>query len=546
MKRVWLLMMLVFSLTGSMVAACNDESSIPEKIVINARYTANPRANTMAQKYGRVLRISGANLLEQTLPGSTVKLLTYDPGISVTAEADGVTFTNTTTKNQFFQIRCLNEAGCFDFTALQKYSGKIGIDFHVDVNGNGGGGTYLRGYNTPFDSSTESDNRVVPEQVVKNGTVLTNAILSTYVTNPVDNVYFKFTVPKGGTIKIYDIYLYMETMVTGFAGMAERITGGAMATEADTHVVTNAAEFYNALNLVKAAKGPAIIKVNGTISFDDYWNAVAAMTNTDISKVTKRRYIDIGGSVSNLTIMGEGTNSGFDGIGLKIAGTNTIIRNLTIHSVLAGDGIQVNDAKYTWIDHCTFYNEPIVEDAEPSEELKDKYDELISIKNNSEFVIISWNLLYDSYKTILVGSNDTADALPDRKVIIHHNWFKDCNSRLPLYRGGYAHIYNNYYQDIRGSGVNCRTGSKVRIEHNYFENVKDPIGFWYDTTHPSGLWEVRHNRFSGCTGEQPVHSTCRVNFELGYHYRLDPPERVKSIVVHSAGAGNCHHNGWHK
>ena len=133
------------------------------------------------------------------------------------------------------------------------------------------------------------------------------------------------------------------------------------------------------------------------------------------------------------------------------------------------------------IDHCTLYNEPLDVNKD-----KNKYDELISIKNDTEYVILSWNHIYNSHKTILIGSNDGEDAQPDRKVIMHHNLIENCNSRLPLFRGGHGHIYNNYYRNCDGSGINCRTGSKILIENNYFENVSGPIGFWFDDVNPGG------------------------------------------------------------
>jgi pectate lyase len=57
---------------------------------------------------------------------------------------------------------------------------------------------------------------------------------------------------------------------------------------------------------------------------------------------------------------------------------------------------------------------------------------------------------------------------------MHHNYFKNCNSRLPLFRGGSAHIFNNYYQDIVETAINSRIGACIQIENNYFSNVSNP------------------------------------------------------------------------
>ncbi len=67
------------------------------------------------------------------------------------------------------------------------------------------------------------------------------------------------------------------------------------------------------------------------------------------------------------------------------------------------------------------------------------------------------------------------------------------NSRVPLVRGATAHIYNNYYDGVRSSGINSRAGAEVKVENNYFENSKDPLGTFYTTT--DGYWQVAGNTF---------------------------------------------------
>src|SRR5690606_31690653 len=98
-----------------------------------------------------------------------------------------------------------------------------------------------------------------------------------------------------------------------------------------------------------------------------------------------------------------------------------------------------------------------------------------SIKNNAQHVIVSWNHFKNSNRALLVGSNDGIDALPDRRVIIHHNFFENLTQRVPLFRGGHAHIYNNYFKDIDFYAVGVRFNSKLRIENNYYEDVRQPI-----------------------------------------------------------------------
>jgi len=102
-----------------------------------------------------------------------------------------------------------------------------------------------------------------------------------------------------------------------------------------------------------------------------------------------------------------------------------------------------------------------------------------------------------------------------------------------LNRGGVAHVYNNYYNVIRGSGVDSRMGACVRVENNVFETVKSPVIASGTTL---GKYQVIGNTFSGITGTAaPTSSTC--TFTPPYSYSLDAASAVKSGVMAGAGIG---------
>lgn len=65
--------------------------------------------------------------------------------------------------------------------------------------------------------------------------------------------------------------------------------------------------------------------------------------------------------------------------------------------------------------------------------------------------------MHDSWKTMLSGSSDGDEY--DRKVTYHHNYFENCNSRLPLFRFGHGHVFNNYYN------------GPIKIEYMYSTKV---------------------------------------------------------------------------
>lgn len=188
------------------------------------------------------------------------------------------------------------------------------------------------------------------------------------------------------------------------------------------------------------------------------------------------------------------------------------------------DGISIEGpANNIWIDHNEIYASLDVH--------KDYYDGLLDVKKNAEYITISYNYLHDSWKTSLVGSSDSDNY--DRKITYHHNRFENINSRGPLFRFGQGHLFNNYYNNIIDTGINSRMGARLRIEHNVFENSKDPIVTMY--SQEEGYWHVVNNLYINSTGNMPTTST--VNYTPPYSYTLDPVQNVKNIVLQNAGAG---------
>lgn len=290
-------------------------------------------------------------------------------------------------------------------------------------------------------------------------------------------------------------------------GFAAGTTGGQGGTEI---TVTDGAALQNAIK--NKGSQPLTIYVNGRIT----------PSNAGVNKIDVK-------DVSDVSIIGVGSNGEFDGIGIKITrASNIIIQNLKIHHVATGDKDCISiegPAHHIWVDHCELYND--------LDHDKDYYDGLLDAKGESEYITYSWNYLHDSYKTCLVGSSDSDDY--DRKITFHHNYFENCYSRLPLYRFGTGHLFNNYWIGIIDTGINSRMGAKLRIENNHFENAKDPIGFWYSSE--TGYWDVSNNKFVNCTGSMPTTSTCSFTPPYSYANYMHDVDDVKSIVMQYAGVG---------
>lgn len=297
--------------------------------------------------------------------------------------------------------------------------------------------------------------------------------------------------------------------IVGFASMNGGTTGGEGSNAVVVTVSTGTA-LQNALKN-KDPNRPLKIYVNGTI------------TPSNSSGLTK---IDVK-DVNNVSIYGSGTSGELNGIGIKIwRANNIIIRNLKIHHVNIGDKDAISiegPSRNIWIDHNELYNSLNVD--------KDYYDGLIDVKKDAEYITISWNYIHDSWKTSLVGSSDSDNY--DRKITYHHNYWRNIYSRGPLFRFGQGHLFNNYYYNIIDTGINSRMGARLRIEHNHFENSKDPIISEYSSQ--DGYWDVRNNKFTNSTGNMPTTSTTTYN--PPYSYTLTPVDDVKAMVMQNAGVG---------
>jgi|GEM_PF-958915 len=295
--------------------------------------------------------------------------------------------------------------------------------------------------------------------------------------------------------------------LVGFATLNGGTTGGQGGAVVTVNTGT---QLQNAIK--NKGDRPLTIYINGTIN---------PSNSSGLSKINIK-------DASDISVLGVGTSGELDGIGIKIwRANNIIIRNLKIHNVSIGDkdciGIE-GPSSNIWIDHCELYND-LSKD-------KDYFDGLIDAKGDDcHYITYSWNYLHDSYKTCLVGSSDSDNF--DRKITMHHNRIENCYSRLPLYRFGTGHVFNNYYSNILDTGINSRMGAKLKIENNYFENSKDPIGFWYSDE--TGYWDVSGNKFVNCSGSQPTSSTCYVS--MPYTYSLESVNSVKSTVIEKAGVG---------
>lgn len=341
----------------------------------------------------------------------------------------------------------------------------------------------------------------------------------------------------------------------GYATLNGGTTGGY---GGDVVYVSTGTELQNAINVYNSTSNPTgrASRTSPRIIY-----VIGKITLANSGGLDK---IEIKGSsdtslCENLSIIGVGTSGELEGIGIKIwRAKNIIIQNLKIHHVLyntgEGDAINISGpASNIWIDHCEFYNsigdldgDGVIGDNDD----KDYYDGLLDIKyQGSQYITVSHCIFRDSYKTSLIGYS-TSDAR-DWKTTFYANYYYNCNSRLPLIRGGGIHILNNYYYNNTGSGTNLRCGLTTLIERNYYKDSKDVIGHFYDD--PTGYWDlgpgsVDSNYYDNVTWSPiggDIYSTAySTNFQdtgdfgtVPYSYTAKPASDVPTYVLANAGVG---------
>ncbi|MGC5286315.1 pectate lyase family protein [Micromonospora sp. DT231] len=318
---------------------------------------------------------------------------------------------------------------------------------------------------------------------------------------------------------------------TGYATQNGGTTGGA---GGQTVRATTGTAIHAALCGRASGSTPITIEVTGTINHGNTSKVSGSSCNTADGVIELKQ-------ISNVTIIGVGSGALFDQLGIHIRdSSNIIIQNVTVRNVKksgspisnGGDAIGMESTvRNVWVDHVTL---------EASGGESQGYDGLFDMKDNTQYVTLSYSILRNSGRGGLVGSSET--DLSNSFITYHHNLYENIDSRTPLLRGGTAHIYNNHYVSLRESGINSRAGAKAKVENNYFRNSKDVLGTFY--TDQRGYWQVSGNIFDNVTwsgagsdnypaGPNPTSNT---TVTIPYPYSLDGASCVPEIVRQTVGA----------
>ena len=188
--------------------------------------------------------------------------------------------------------------------------------------------------------------------------------------------------------------------------------------------------------------------------------------------------LDINGA-KNVTVEGVGEKAGLFQWGFTWKNSSSIeVRNLTFkdytEDACSFEGadesltLQGFNTNRIWVHNNTFYKGVNYWDV-CSEQDKHDGDGSLDLKRLA-YVTISYNEFIKNHKTGLVGGSDSQHTAA---ITYHHNFYNECQSRLPFARQANMHMYNNYYYKSTGNNMQIYAGAYAFIENCYFDNTKN-------------------------------------------------------------------------
>lgn len=212
---------------------------------------------------------------------------------------------------------------------------------------------------------------------------------------------------------------------SGYATQNGGTTGGAggQTVRASTGTAIHAALCNRA-----SSSTPIVIEVQGTINHGNTTKVSGSSCNTAADKIELKE-------ISNVTIVGVGSGAVFDQLGIHLRDSrNIIIQNVTVRNVKksgspisnGGDAIGMESSvRNVWVDHATL---------EASGGESEGYDGLFDMKDDVQYVTLSYSILRNSGRGGLIGSSESDRG--NGFVTFHHNLYQNIDSRTPLLRAG--------------------------------------------------------------------------------------------------------------
>lgn len=357
----------------------------------------------------------------------------------------------------------LNESACVTWAPI---SGADGYNVYVKPQG----GSYtqidsmlIRQYNGYFRADAvglKAGNyvmKVVPTTSGKEDT--SKAIESSAITvNAYDRSGFAFSKnsPTGGN----GIGAYNSDGTLKSNAMVIYVTES---TKNNVKATINGTELTGIANITQQAKKcnvPICFRIIGQVTMD-------GLVSSDMSSAYALGVKE----ASNVTFEGIGDDATLYGAGLAAFTCNSIeMRNLGLMlwgGGKDGDGITLKKSVNVWVHNIDFFYGAAGSDADQV-----KGDGSMDLKDNSQYVTISYNHFWDSGKMSLCGMKSESG---ENWITYHHNWYDHSDSRHPRIRTMTVHSYNNYFDGNSKYGVGVTYGGNAFVENNYFRNCKYPM-----------------------------------------------------------------------
>ncbi len=230
--------------------------------------------------------------------------------------------------------------------------------------------------------------------------------------------------------------------------------------------------------------------------YDTYWN-MCDVTST------------------NLTVEGIGSDAEIFQWGFEFKKCNSIeVKNLTFSDYtedavgFEGDNDVSKYGNY-WLHNCTF-NKGVNNWDFTYEQDKSDGDGATDIKRVHN-VTVSYTRYNNTHKTNLIGSGD---SVYQANITLHHNYYNQCSTRLPLLRQANVHIYNNYYYKCTKS-QDVRANAFVYSEYNYFEGCKNPQIVTTKDNYTSTAIKSYNDYLDSCGTSQATSVTSRLESVAG-------------------------------
>ena len=247
---------------------------------------------------------------------------------------------------------------------------------------------------------------------------------------------------------------------------------------------------YGAVNLrvlgqVENIMTNGVCSITGLTDFDSTNNGGTVGDSGGMARICNAKNLTIEGIGEDAVIKGWGfhfVSSTISRVGSD-DGTSFEARNLSFKNypedALGMEGEQASknisstisaSVERCWIHNNSFYQGGNGNAAEGD---KGEGDGSCDFKRG-RYYTFSYNYLTDCHKTNLIGS---ASYSLQYDISMHHNWWNDCQSRIPLVRNSNVHFYNNYVY-VRGEDAKTSVVHSVRAqaylfsEYNYYDGCK--------------------------------------------------------------------------